>query len=309
MFSMAPLLPHLLFSLRAGLPGLNTSGSPQPWILILAWILSEDKSPQFSGILQGDKSNNYPPTSRQPCQAESMSSQCLGHVKFYIKIWNNITSQPYSQNLHCLEERGWGIITAWTFKMRYSGRAQSAEQQPHPGSPKTSVFMGTPWLEVLDIFQTCSLYLYKYVEYFQLILFARKVCWKCFLSTVHIHNLFYGFSYFFSPHKRGCVCWAVGALASQLGARPARCSAHSPFQCSCEPCYFWLLSYVSVWIRTLSLIPSLACLYCCSSGARVIQFLGNSYYLSLWILPILPYFRIIFIRVIFHWVDILIQII
>jgi len=60
--------------------------------------------------------------------------------------------------------------------MRYSGRAQSAEQQPHPGSPKTSVFMGTPWLEVLEIVQIRSLHLYKYVEYFELILLARKVC-------------------------------------------------------------------------------------------------------------------------------------
>lgn len=259
--------------------------------------------------MQGDKSNNYPPTSLRSCQAESMSSQCLRCVKCHIKMWNNITSQPYSQNLHYLEERGWGIIIARTFKMRYSGRTQSAEQQPHPGSPKTSVFMGTPWLEVLEIFQTCSLHLYKYVEYFQLILLAWKVCWKCFLSTLCIHSLFHGFSYFSSPHKSGCICWAFGALASQLGALPALCSVRCPFQCSCEPCYFWLLSYVLVWIHNPSLIPSLVCLYCCSSAARVIQFLGNSYYLSLWILPILPYFRIIFIRVIFHWVDVLIKII
>lgn len=86
---------------------------------------------------------------------------------------------------------------------------------------------------------------------------------------------FDGFSSFCSPHSHGCVCWAFGALAQRLGALPALSSTHCPVQCSWEPCYFWLLSYVLVWIHTLSLIPSLTCLYCCSSGARVIQFLGN----------------------------------
>lgn len=159
------------------------------------------------------------------------------------------------------------------------------------------------------MFQTCSLHLYKYVAYFQLILPAWEVRWKRFLNPLCIHNLFYGFCHFSSPHHCCCVCWTFWDLASQMGAFPVLCSAHCPFQCSCEPCYFWLLSYVLVWIRTLSLIPSLACLYCCSREARVIQFLGNSYYLSLWTLPILPYFRIILISVIFHWVDVLIKII
>lgn len=36
--------------------------------------------------------------------------------------------------------------------MRCSGR----EQQPQPGSPKPSVFLGTPCSKVLGIFQTCS---------------------------------------------------------------------------------------------------------------------------------------------------------
>jgi len=59
--------------------------------------------------------------------------------------------------------------------MRYSGRAQSAEQQPHPGSPKTSAFMGTLRLGILENLQTCSLHFYEYVEYFQLMLLAWKV--------------------------------------------------------------------------------------------------------------------------------------
>lgn len=122
------------------------------------------------------------------------------------------------------------------------------------------------------------------------------------------HNLLCGFSYFFSLCIHACIHWAFRALASQLSPLPEVCSARCPSRCSCEPCYFWLLSYVLVWIHNLSLISSLECLYCYSSEARVIQFLGNSHYLSLWILPVLPYFRIIFIRVIFYWVDVLIKI-
>lgn len=272
-------------------------------------MLSEDTSTQFSSVLQEVESNNYPPTSIQSCQVESMSSQCLGHVKCRIKMLNNIASNHTARIFTTWRKEDGGIITAWTFKMRYSGRAQSAEQQPHPGSPKTSVFMGTLWLEILENFQTCSLHFYEYVEYFQLILLAWKVFWKCLLSTLCIHNLLYGFSCFSSPHVRSCVNWAFRALALQPSVLPAVCSAHCPFQCSCEPCYFWLLSYVLVWIHTLSLISSLVCLYCYSSEARVIQFLGNRHYLSLWILPILPYFRISFICVIFHWRDVLIKII
>lgn len=63
----------------------------------------------FSSVFQHFAKNYiYPPTSLQPFQAEPMSSQRLEHVKCYIKMWNNITSQPYSQNLQCLKERGWG---------------------------------------------------------------------------------------------------------------------------------------------------------------------------------------------------------
>lgn len=191
--------------------------------------------------------------------------------------------------------------------MRYWGRAQSAEQQPHPGSPKTSAFMGTLWLGILENFQTYSLHFYEYVEYFQLMLLARKVFENAFSCCVSQFTL--GFSYFFSLHIRACIRWVFRALASQLSALPEVCSARCPSWCSCEPCYFWLLSYVLVWIHTLSLISSLECLHCYCSEARVIQFLGNSHYLSLWILPVLPYFRIIFTRVIFHWVDVLIKII
>lgn len=167
-------------------------------------MLSEDKSTQFSSVLQGVESNNYPPTSIQSCQVESMSSQCLGHVKCHIKMLNNIASNHTARIFTTWRKEDGGIITAWTFKMRYSGRAQSAEQQPHPGSPKTSVFMGTLWLEILENFQTCSLHFYEYVEYFQLILLAWKVFWKCLLSTLCIHNLLYGFSCFSSPRPFLC---------------------------------------------------------------------------------------------------------
>lgn len=192
--------------------------------------------------------------------------------------------------------------------MRCSGKAQSAEQLQglqtsqclwalHGQSAGDGPDLLTPHLQVCRIFSistACMESMFKMLSQ----------------HTVYPQAMPWVFLFLLPTQPCWCLLCFQG-LALQLGALPALCSAHCPalislfhFHFSCEPCYSWLLSHALLWIHTLSLIPSLGCLHCCSSRDRVIQLLGNSHYLSLWMLPALPYFRVISIWVVFHWVDV-----
>lgn len=46
--------------------------------------------------------------------------------------------------------------------------------------------MDTPWLEVLEIFQTCSLHLYKYVDYFHF----NTFCMESMLNMLSQHTVY-----------------------------------------------------------------------------------------------------------------------
>lgn len=254
---------------------------------------------QFSSVFQQFAKNcNY--TSLQPFQPKSMSSQYLEHVKCYLKIWNNITSQPYSQNLRCLKERGWGDNYSLGFEM-------SEQSSSHKQGAQSPLCLWHSMVRAAgnfpDLFTSASM---------QNIFKKLSLHGKYAQNAFSAHRVSTGYSMGFPvspPHAALLVSavlprlWHCSWVFFQHFVLPTALFLFH-FQCSCERCYPWLLSHVLLWIHTLSLIPSLGCLQHCSSGDRVIQFLGNSNYLSLWMLPALPYFRIILICVAFHWVDV-----
>lgn len=194
---------------------------------------------------------------------------------------NNITSQPYSQNLHCSRERGWGDnyrLGFWNEVLRKGTAATSRVSKASCVSGHSMVRgagnfpdLFTPRLQACRVFSIST----PCMESMFKMLSQHSACPQA-IPWVFLFLLlcFQGFG-------------TVAGVFFQHFVLPTALSLFH-FQCSCEPCSSWLLSHVLLWIHTLSLIPSLGCLCCCSSGDRVIQFLGNSYYLSLWILPALP---------------------